>query len=177
MNMNEVDFKIKTDLIRENFHDTRTIKCETPKHIRQVDEGIHQGGDVFTTEEGEFIDLEFQIDDFDEYELAKYIEFAENLYEKHHKHVSIYLICPKSMNVLVKECEIKSEADFTIKLFCSQDDPCKIILDTIKNKIRNHEYVSEHELHIVEMLPMWCNKRDRNYFRVESLKIKNKISY
>ena len=173
--MNETEFKIKTEIIRDSFQDTRTIKCATPEHIRKLDDDVYKGGDIFTTEDGEFIDLEFQLVDFDEIELAKYVEFAENLYEKHHKHVSVYLICPKSINVLVKECVIKSESDFTIKLYCSQEDPCQMILDGIKHKIKHGEYITQEDIHALAMLPVMCDKKDRNYFRIEYFRIINKL--
>lgn len=175
--MNKEDFERKKELIRESFNDNRKIKCPTPDHIRKLDENVHQGGDVFTTEEGEFIDLEFQLEDFDEVELAKYIEFAENLYEKHQKMVSVYILCPRNINVKVRECPIPSEAEFTIKLACSREDPCQIFLDGIKNKMKNNAILTGTEIHNVEMLPVRCNRKDRNYFRVESLKILNKLHY
>ena len=78
--MNKKDFKMRTKVIQETFSDMRKIKCVTPKEIRKVDEDIYPGGDIFTTEEGEFIDLEFQMDDFDENEMVKQIELSEELY-------------------------------------------------------------------------------------------------
>ena len=65
--MKEQDFKIRTEIIRETFNDTRKIKCITPEKDRKLDDHVHPGGDIFTTEEGEFIDLEFQLDDLLEY--------------------------------------------------------------------------------------------------------------
>lgn len=175
--MNEKEFKIKTEMIRNDFNDPRRIECVTPCDIREVDDGVHKGGDIFTTEEGEFIDLEYQLVDFDEEELAKYIEFAESLYEKHHKKVSVYLICPKYVNIKVKEQTIKSEADFTIKLFCSQEDPCRFILNRVKSKIRRNEILSPDDIEAVRLLPIMCDRKDRTYFRVESIKIINMINY
>ena len=171
--MNESDFNLRTKLIKETFNDDRVIKCRTPEHLRELDENVHQGGDIFTTEDGEFIDFEYQLKDFDEVELTKYVEFAENLYEKHKKHVSVYILCPKDINVSVKECPIKSEADFTIKLACNQEDLCHMILKAIKNKIRNEEYLSVEDLHILANLPVKCAKKDRNYFRLEYFRIIN----
>lgn len=173
--MNKKDFKIRAKVIREAFDDTREIKCPTPKKIRQVDEHIYQGGDLFTTEDGDFIDLEFQMDDFDENELAKYVEFAEALYEKHEKHVSIYIICPKDINVCVKECEIKSRADFIIRLACIGEDPFKIVLKVIKDKLKNGEVLNEEDIHALSMLHVMCNPEDRKYYLIEYLKILNKI--
>lgn len=175
MKTREFDFKTRT--IRETFNDTRKIRCLAAKHSLMLDEGVHPGGDVFRTEDDEFIDFEIQLKDFDEEELAKYVEFAENLYEKHQKHVSVYILCPKNINVTVRECPLKSEADFTIKLACSQDEPCHLILDFIKNKLNNNLILDCDDIKAVEMLPVMCARKDRNYFRVESLKIMNKIYY
>ncbi len=175
--MNNANIDMITKIIRETFNDERPIKCRTPEDVRKLDEGIHPGGDIFTTEEGEFIDFELQLNDFDEEELTKYIEFAESLYEKHQKHVSVYLLCPKNVDVRVRECTIKSESDFTIKLACSQEDPCHIILNGIKNKLNNKEILDADDLHALAVLPIWCDKKDRNYFRLEYLKIINRYFY
>lgn len=175
--MKEQDFKIRTKIIKETFNDSRRIKCITPEKDRKLDDNIYPGGDLFTTEDGEFIDLEFQIEDFNESELVKYVEFAEALYKKHQKQVSIYLLCPDTVNVLVRECEIKSEAEFTIKLACIQENPAHIILDIIKNKINSGELLDGDDLHALSMLPIMCKEEDRNYFRKEYFKIINKLHY
>ena len=88
--MNQKEYLVKTEIIRKTFSDERKIKCQTPTQDLKLDENVHKGGDIFTTEEGEFIDFELQLRDFDEEELTKYVEFSENLYEKHQKHVSVY---------------------------------------------------------------------------------------
>ena len=175
MNKKEFDFKVRT--IREAFNDTRKIRCAVPEHTLQLDDGDHPGGDIFMTEEGEFIALEVQLKDFDEEELAKYVEFAENLYEKHPKQVSVYIICHKSIDVRVRECTLKSDADFTIKLACSQNYPCHMILSQIKNKIKKKQILDCEDIKAVEMLPVMCDRKDRHYFRVESIKIMNQLPY
>ena len=96
--MNKENIDLRTNVIRKTFNDQRPIKCLTPEKIREVDEDIYPGGDIFTTDDGEFIDLEFQTTDFDENELVKYVEFAEALYKKHHKPISIYIICIYTWN-------------------------------------------------------------------------------
>ncbi|MBQ6511419.1 hypothetical protein [Methanobrevibacter sp.] len=174
--MNEKDFNIRTKVIRETFNDTRAIKCATPENIREVDEDIYPGGDIFTTEDGDFIDLEFQMDDFNEDELVKYVELAEALYKKNQRHVSIYIICTNDVNVCVKECEIKSEADFTIKLACIQEDPCKLVLNVIKDKIKNGDLLNGDDIFALSLLPMMCNPKERNYYRKEYFRIMNRIS-
>ena len=174
--MNEKDFNIRTKVIRETFNDTRAIKCATPENIRKVDEDIYPGGDIFTTEDGDFIDLEFQTDDFNEDELVKYVELAEALYKKNQRHVSIYIICTNDVNVSVKECEIKSEADFTIKLACIQEDPCKLVLNVIKDKLKNGDLLNGDDIFALSLLPMMCNPKERNYYRKEYFRIMNRIS-
>ena len=175
--MDEKEFNISKKIIRETFNDPRKIKCITCEEDRKIDENIYSGGEIFTTETGEFIDLEFQIEDFTVDELVKYVEFAEAMYEKHHKAISIYIICPENIQVNVKECPIKSDADFNIKLASTQASPAHIFLDIIKNKIRNEHPIEKLELEILENLPMLCKKEERNYFRREYLKIINKINY
>lgn len=175
--MDKKDFEMRTRIIKETFKDDRPIKCQTPEDVRKLDEDVHPGGDIFTTEDGEFIDFELQLNDFDEAELTKYIEFAENLYEKHHKHVSVYLLCPKNVEVSVRECTIKSESDFTIKLACSQESPCHILLAGIKNKLKEAEVLDVEDFYILAHLPVWCDRKDRNYFRMEYLKIINRHFY
>lgn len=175
--MNKKDFKIRTEIIKETFKDTRNIKCHIPTDELELDENIHQEGDFFLTDDGEFIDLEFQLMDFREEELVKYVELAENLYEKYGKTVSIYIICPKDINVYVKECELMSDADFTIRLACVDQDPCKIILNGIKEKIKKHEIINEDDLHALSMLPVMCKKEERNYYRLQYIKIVNHLHF
>ena len=172
--MKKQDFKIRTKIIRETFNDKRKIICPTPEEDRKVDEHIHPGGDIFTTEDGELIDLEFQMEDFTVEELVKYVELAEELYEKHKKQVAIYIICPDNVDVLVKECEIKSKADFIIKLARIQENPAEIVLKIIKDKLDKGTFDLD-DLNALMLLPTICKKEDAHYFRVESLKIINEI--
>lgn len=174
--MKKEEFNLKTKVIQKTFNDNRKIKYPTPHHMRTVDEGTYPGGDIFTTEDGDLIDLEFQMTDFDEDELVKYVELAEALYEKNRCHISIYIICPHETDVRVKECEIMSPADFTIKVACVEEDPCKIILKAIKHKVKNHELLNGDDLHALSMLQVMCRKEERNYYRREYFKIINKIS-
>lgn len=175
--MNRQDFEIRTTIIRETFNDLRKIKYSPTQENNQSTYENYTGGDIFITENGEIIDLEFQIDDFTSDELVKFVEFAEELYDKHGKHVSIYIICPSSVNVCVKECEIMSEADFTIKLSCIQEDPAHIILNMIKDKLNNGESLNDDDIEALKILPMKCNKKDRNFFRKEQFEIMTKLDY
>ena len=77
--MNKKDFETRTNIIKETFMDDKNIKCHIPTEELELDENIHQEGDFFMTEDGEFVDLEFQFTDFTEDELVKFIELAENL--------------------------------------------------------------------------------------------------
>ena len=175
--MNKKDFDTRTKIIKKTFDDERKIVASVTAEELNIDEEIHHEGDFFITSNGEIIDLEFQIVDFTEYELVKYIELAEHLYEKYGKKVSIYIICPKEINVCVKEEEILSDSDFTIKLACSQIDSCEVILDGIKDKIRNKELLDDDDLDNLRHLQVMCEKSKRNYYRLEYLKIMNRYHY
>ena len=77
-------------LIRKAFNDNREIIEETPPEIRSVDKKFYQGGSVYTTVDGEFIDLEIQKRDYDIEDHVNYIEFAEALKESQ----CLYLLLP-----------------------------------------------------------------------------------
>ena len=70
--MKEKDFDIKTKVIKETFDDNSHIVSSIDPNELEIDSNIHQGGDIFITSTGEFIDLEFQDVDFTAEELAKY---------------------------------------------------------------------------------------------------------
>ncbi|MDO5823086.1 hypothetical protein [Methanobrevibacter sp.] len=175
--MNKQDFIMKTKFIKETFKDKRKIKCHLPIQNLRLDENIYQEGNIFITENDEIIDLELQITDFTEDELVKYVELAEALFETNRKHVSIYIICPNTVNVRVKECEIKSEADFSIKLACIEENPAHILLNIIKAKMAKGEMLDNDDLYALAMMPVICKKEERNYFRKEYFRIINEIHY
>ena len=174
--MNKQDYEVRTKVIQETFNDKRRLKCIENDEL-QLDKHIYKGGDIFITDDGEFVDLEFQVVDFSEDELVKYVELAEELYEKYGKVVSIYILCPKDVNVCVRECEIKSEAAFTIKLACIQEDPCEIILKGIKAKLKANETLDDDDWHALSMLQVMCKKEERNYYRREYIRIYNRLHY
>ena len=172
--MKNQDFNSKVEIIHKTFNDTRKIRCLAPEHEVRLDEDVYPGGVIFKTEDGEYIDLEFQLEDFDEAELVKYVDFAENLYEKHGKGVSVYLLCPDNINVLVREFEIKSDADFTIRLARIGSDPYQVALDAIKMKAQQGEVLDCDDRKMLDNIPLMCDRKDRNYFRLECFKIKNR---
>lgn len=175
--MNENDCKLSAKFIRKTFNDERKIKCRVTAEELQIDEDVYPGGDIFKTEDGDFIDLEFQKKDFDEEELVKYVELTEDIYEKHHRHISIYVVCPNDINVCVREFTIKSEADFTIKLAKIDENPAEYILKKVKRKLRNGETLSEDDIDELENSPMLYKRKDRHAHRLEVFKILNRIRY
>ena len=110
--MNEEEIK----LIRKAFKDGRKIVERTPDEMRRVDKKFYQGGSVYTTEDGELIDLEIQERDYDIEDHVNYIEFAEALYEKTKKRVNVYVYCAPSIKINIQLYEIPSDADFKIRL-------------------------------------------------------------
>ena len=164
--MNDKDIEIRKKIIENTFQEKRKIEfVENEKYTEEL----------FITQTGEIIYLDFQLEDFTEKELARYSEIAEELYEQYQKEVFIYIICPSNIEVCVRECEIKSEADFTIKLACITENPTHTLLKILKEKQKNNEKFTEEDLHILSMLPVMCEKEDRTYFREECFKIMNGI--
>ncbi|MBE6508193.1 MAG: hypothetical protein E7Z77_02140 [Methanobrevibacter sp.] len=157
--MNKQDFEIKAKIIRETFNDKRKIKYPLCENF----ENIYGAENIFTTEDGQVIDLELFIGDFREGELKKYVHLAERLYEKTEKHVSIYIICPDASRIYVKECEIQSEASFTIKLACFNEDPVQFILNVIQEKLKNGEMLDEDDFFAILMIPLIYKQENENY--------------
>lgn len=175
--MDKKKFDIKANVIKETFDDKRQILSSISAEELDLNEKIHHGGDFFITSDGEFIDLEFQQEDFTEAELAKYVELAEELYEISGKAVSVYLICPREINVDVREFDIKSNSTFNIKLACIPKDSCEVILNGIKAKIKANEMLDENDLEALAMLPEKCKKEEKRYYLSEYFKIMNRLHY
>lgn len=165
--MKEEDIKIRIKTIKKVFKDTREL--EYIPHELEMD------GDLFTTSDGEIVYLDIQTVDFDAEELANYAEIAEELYEKYQKLVSIYLICPTDINVSVKECQIKSDADFSIKLARIGGNPIEDFLMIIKMKIMAGESLTKEDLELLDNIPMMSPKEERKKMRIRCFRLMNSI--
>ena len=107
--MNNEKIRPEIQIIKEAFQEKRNIIDYAPEEMIQVSEYCHNGGDIFITEEGELIDLEYQMKDFDEEELVKYIELAEELYEKNKGEGNENYITSLNMVALYEDCLGKYE--------------------------------------------------------------------
>lgn len=172
--MNEENMEYEIQIIKEAFDEKRNIIGYAPKEMIKVNNNCHQGGDIFITDNKELIDLEYQMKDFDEEELVKYVELAEELYEKNKVPITIYVLCPRNLKIIAPECTIKSEAIFTIKLACWGENPVYDILFQIKEKIDKKIRLNDEDIYNLEMIPMRGPKEERNKLRVECLKLLNK---
>ncbi len=117
-------------LIRKAFKDNRKIIEKIPDEQRIVDNDCYKGGSVYRTEDGELIDLEIQERDYDIEDHVNYMEFAEALYELHKQKVNVYVYCAPSVKINIKLYEMKSEADFKIRI-------AQYRTNSIKNKIKS----------------------------------------
>ena len=120
-------------IIRKAFNDDRRIIEKTPDEERKIDLKYYQGGSVYLTEDNEYIDLEIQNRDYDIEDHINYIEFAEQLYEKQKKKVNVYIYCNPKIKINIEMYNIKSDADFKLKLSQIQN-PSK--LKKIRQKLR-----------------------------------------
>ena len=116
------------NLIKDKFNDSR--------EMNKVN-GLHN---VYETDDNEIVALRLHIGDFTPESLADYTEEAEELYNAFNKTVNIYIAMDKNGQITVSEHTIKSEADFTIKLGQTNIDPCKTLLDKIKQKCYNSRH-------------------------------------
>ena len=172
--MNENLEREKIEIIKEAFEEKREIIGFAPQEMTCID-NQDSLEDVFITDSGELIDLEFQMVDFDEVELAKYVELAEKLYEKNNVSISIYVLCPAIINVTAPECTIKSDAEFTIKLSCFDESPAFDILSEIKEKFDNNMELNENDIDALETIPMMGPKEERTRLRIECFRLIKKF--
>lgn len=162
-------------VIKEAFDEERKIIDYAPTEMIKVSENCYPGGDIFITEEGDLIDLEYQNNDFDEEELAKYVELAEELYDKNEVPITIYVICPN--RVLVPEIPIKSDAVFNIKLACLNDNPAYDVLYQIKEKVKMNIHLDDEDFISLLTIPLMVPKKDRKNIRVECFKLIRQAYY
>ncbi|WP_407413217.1 hypothetical protein [Methanobrevibacter sp.] len=170
--MNEENITEKIRIIQEVFDEKRNIIDYAPPEMVEVCNECYPGGDIFITKEGELIDLECQFKDFDEEDLAKYAELAEELYEKNKVPISIYVLC--SERVLVPEIPIKSEAIFNIKLARIEHNPIYDTLFQIKEKVENGMPLDDEDFFGLLTLPIMGSKKDRKKLRVECYRLLRK---
>ena len=183
--MNDKIINITSKILKETFHYDGNIKNPTQKQLMKINEKINETnfitsdeiGEIYTDDNGRFGNFKLQSCDFDAEELSKRVEIAESIYELYKKPVTIAVLCPKDVDVLVKECPIKSEADFTIKLSTLADDTCSNLLKFIKNKTQNNEKLSAEELEVLSILPIMCKKEERHYYRTQYLNIISNLHY
>lgn len=169
--MNEENITQEIRIIKEAFKEKRNIIGYAPPEMTEVCDECYPGGDIFITEEGDLIDLEYQFRDFDEEELAKYAELAEELYEKNKVPISIYVLCPKTARILVPEIPIKSEATFNIKLACFGENPLYEMLYHIKEKVDKNIGLKDEDLMGLLTIPTMVPKKDRKKLRIECFKL------
>lgn len=150
--------KIKNDIVNQTFDDPRKLRLPPSEVKVKLSGELFSEGDIFQTEDGEYIYFDVQLSDFTEAELVKYVEIAEKLYEIVGKKVHIYLLCPKTTHVYVNEFKIMSESDFIIRLARYPHDPAEVILNIIKRKIANNEILNEDDLNALIMIPSICEK-------------------
>ena len=162
--------KYKLGIIRNVFADSRNMEY-VPEDEVLVDDF---DGDVFITEDNELVLLRLCMSVFDESVLASTVCAAEDFYTEYDKRVNMYII---SLNgdVTVRECNIKSFADFTIKLGVAGHAVCSMILESIKSKFNDDGVLSENDLDLLGMLPLMCARDEREFYRKEYLCMLNKV--
>lgn len=165
--METTNEKIRT--MQTIFSEKRTIN---PTPLEQVPQG---SGEVYQTEEGEIIYIELQLTDFTIDELVRYTDIMETLHERYNKHCTAYIICVEGTEVKVQEMPIKSKADFAIKVAQTDINPCQIVLEGIKTKIKNEELLNEEDIQALQILPLMCPDNERNYYRKQVFRIMNML--
>lgn len=162
--MYKIDVENRMKVIRNVFDDSSEIEYV----------GSYGGGELFIADGIDIIYLSLLIDDFNEDKLLHYVKIAEDLYNEYSLSVKIYLAATSDVNVTVREFDVKSFADFTIKLAKTDLDVCSNILTMIKAKLSETELTPE-DIEVLSMLPFMCKPSERDYYRKEYFKIMAEI--
>ena len=162
--MDKLYLENRTNLIRNVFKDNSELEYL----------GRYGNGELFLADNFEIIFLNLLIDNFNEDKLLEFVKIAEDLYNEFSMGIKIYLAATGNVEVTVDECEIKSFADFTIKLAKTDIDVCSNILTMIKAKMVESE-LSKADIEILSMLPFMCQENERDYYRKEYFKIMAEI--
>ena len=118
------------------------------------------GEDIYRTNDNDIVMTKIHLGDFTTESLANYICEVEDAYDEYHTHINLYIAMDPAGDVLVEEREIKSHADFSIKLAVLDGNPVEIALHTIGAKIADGTYTQE-DLDVLQILPMMCKGEDR----------------
>lgn len=161
-------------IIKEVFDEKREIINYAPKKMISINDKHYQGGDIFITDTGELIDLEIQLEDFNETELYKYVKLAEELYEINNVEISIYILCSKQIKVIAPEQIINSKAEFTIKLACFNENPVNELFIQIKDKINRKISLNKEDLTTLAMIPYMVPEKDRDRMLIECYELLSK---
>lgn len=172
--MNKENMNQQMRIIKEVFDEKRNIIDFAPPEMTDIENRSYDKKDIFITDTGELIDLEYQNKDFDEIELAKYVEIAEELFSKNKVPISIYVLCPKNIRITAPECTIKSDAVFNIKLASYGENPVYDILHHIKEKVDKKIRLNDEDIETLNMIPMIGPKEERTNLRIECFKLLNK---
>ena len=132
------------------------------------------GVDTFRTEDNEIVITKVQVGNFSPKTLAEYTVLCEDAYEKYHAKINLYIVMDPFAKVTVKEMEIKSKADFTIKVGLSNEDPIEKVIKLIGEKIIRGTATQE-DYETLKMIPVTCKKEDRLYYRQKTLEMLNMV--
>lgn len=122
---------------------------------------------------GEIIVFNFVMTNFGSKELAEYTVLCEDLYEEFDVKVNVFLILDSDKEVTVEEFEINSVADFSISVAIV--DIHETVLDIIKIKLNIGMKLGEEDIRMLKLLPVYCDKSRRLYYREECFKILNSL--
>lgn len=132
------------------------------------------GVDKYKTEDNQIVVIKIHEGDFTPKKLAEYVEFCEETYDKYEVLINLYVVMDPQGKITVKQMDIKSYADFTIKLACGKKDPCLIALETIGRRIADG-IATQEDYESLKLLPLQCKKEERLFFRQKTLELLNMV--
>ena len=161
--MEKEDIKIRQDVIKNTFDNHYETEFIEEYHT----------GDLFKTQNNEYILLDLYTEkEFGIDALTQYITIAEELNNKYHQKINIYIVSFNDVNVTVSETQIPSKADFTIRFAINKEaDMCRAIYDAILEKYESSIPLTTNDIDALSRLHLISDEEDKQFYLKEYLRI------
>lgn len=157
-------------LIENVFGDYREIIGNASDEIQKIARKHKIPAKIYKTKNNEVISFSMIKNDFGNKELDKYQKYGEELYEKSHKKISIYILGSPHVKLKVTK-EIESIAPITINLSVIEYSSAYDTLRHIQSLVENHEKLDNDDLNALKMIPYMGPPEDKRNLRVECLNL------
>lgn len=169
--MKNENFEEKIEIIKMQFDEPRKIIGKASDDIQKISEKYGIYGDVYETQDYEYIASVIIDENFTYKVLNQMKEYGEELYERNHKPVSIYILGSPHVENMITEHVIESTAEIVIKFSKMEYSDAYEIYWHLKGLVENNIKLNKDDQFALSMIPMMGPPEDKRNLRIECLKI------